>query len=528
MWERAGMSLQTELELKFRVDREIFKTALTLPLLRAGNDERASEALESVYFDTEDLDLMRRRIALRVRRANGDYVLGVKKGAQAHGSYFERDEEQAPSAGAVADLSLLKKATAAELKEIVGEKALAPRFVSDIQRTLRTVRFHGAEIEVALDEGFISAGEQREPAHEIELELKSGEPAALFEFGLSLVDALPLKLGILSKAQRGAELFSGKPPEPVRAVSPDLAPDMSTDEGIGAILHVCLSQFLDNLPVLERGDSVEAVHQMHVAVRRLRSAFGLVSRFFPSAEFDALRDESKRIGVILGAARDWDVFIDTLRDGPLPSFADAPGFDKLINAARCRADAAHEAVVALASDRATARFALTLERFVARRGWRASAQDNRRRWLSEPIGGFAVGSLDRLHRKVLKRGKKFDSQTHEQRHMVRISLKHLRYATKFFGDLFHPASAAERYADEAAELQDLLGQRNDATIALRQIKALDFGEDAEFAFAAGVSAGWCARGGLADESRIREAWRSIRKAERFWRDDDAVRKGESS
>jgi inorganic triphosphatase YgiF len=207
MWERAGMSLQTELELKFRVDREIFKTALTLPLLRAGNDERASEALESVYFDTEDLDLMRRRIALRVRRANGDYVLGVKKGAQAHGSYFERDEEQAPSAGAVADLSLLKKATAAELKEIVGEKALAPRFVSDIQRTLRTVRFHGAEIEVALDEGFISAGEQREPAHEIELELKSGEPAALFEFGLSLVDALPLKLGILSKAQRGATVL---------------------------------------------------------------------------------------------------------------------------------------------------------------------------------------------------------------------------------------------------------------------------------------------------------------------------------
>ena len=56
----------------------------------------------------------------------------------------------------------------------------------------------------------------------------------------------------------------------------------------------------------------------------------------------------------------------------------------------------------------------------------------------------------------------------------------------------------------------------------------DLGEDAEFAFATGVSAGWCARGGLADESRLFEAWRSIRKAERFWRDDDAVRKGESS
>lgn len=245
-----------------------------------------------------------------------------------------------------------------------------------------------------------------------------------------------------------------------------------------------------------------------------------------SVEFDTLREESKRIGASLGAPRDWDGFIETIRDGTLPSFVDAPGLEKLINAAQSRADGAHNPVTSLANDRATARFALTLEHFVARRGWRPGAQDDRLRWLSEPIGGFAVESLDRLHRKVLKRGKKFDDQTPERRHAVRIALKHLRYATGFFGNLFHPASAAERYAREAAELQDMLGRRNDATIVLRQIKALDFRADPEFAFAAGLAAGWCARGGLADEAGLRKAWRSFRKADRFWR-DDVGRNGET-
>ena len=89
-------------------------------------------------------------------------------------------------------------------------------------------------------------------------ELKTGEPAALFEFGLALVDALPLTPSVLSKAGRAAELLSGKPPEPVRSASPPLASDMPAEEAISVVFQSCFSQFLGNLPVLERGDSIEA------------------------------------------------------------------------------------------------------------------------------------------------------------------------------------------------------------------------------------------------------------------------------
>ena len=509
------MTVRTERELKFVADRNTLRTALTIPLPGEVTHGPVSQVLKSTYFDTETLELARRGFSLRVRQSGVDCILGVKKDAHAHGGYFERDEAEAPLPSSKVDLSVLDRRISSELSEIVGKKALAPRFGSDIRRTLKTLRFHGADIEVALDEGFLFAGKRREPTHEIELELKTGEPAALFEFGLALVDALPLTPSVLSKAGRAAELLSGKPPEAVRSASPLLASDMPAEEAISVVFQSCFSQFLGNLPVLERGDSIEAVHQMRVAMRRLRSAFGLVYRLSPSPEFDALRTESKRIGTLLGQARDWDVFVQTIRDGPLPGFADAPGFDKFIRVAQSKAEAAHGAVTRLANDRTVARFALRLDRFVGLRGWRGDPQSDRSDWLSESIVDFAIKSLNRLHRRLLRRGKGFRSQSLGERHALRIAAKHMRYAVEFFGSLFHPHSAAERYIDKAQALQDLLGQQNDATIALGLVKTLDFCADSQFAYAAGVAAGWYARSTGGDE--LRETWRSLRQAEQFWR-----------
>ena len=197
---KQGESAHPERELKFLTDPETFKAALTNPLFGQKIAAKPPQAIKSVYFDTERGDLLHRGVTLRVRRTNCRMILGVKKEAPPDGSFFERAEAETPSPSAEPDLSLLDKDIAQELEDIVGDKKLGPRFGSDVDRTLRMVTFRSAEIEVALDDGFLFAGERREPTHEIELELKTGDPAALFEFGLALLDALPLKLGVLSKA----------------------------------------------------------------------------------------------------------------------------------------------------------------------------------------------------------------------------------------------------------------------------------------------------------------------------------------
>ena len=67
-----------EEELKFVADRKTFKAALSIPLL--GGSAEAPEWLRrrSVYFDTEDADLMRHSVTLRVRRAKAAYIMGLE------------------------------------------------------------------------------------------------------------------------------------------------------------------------------------------------------------------------------------------------------------------------------------------------------------------------------------------------------------------------------------------------------------------------------------------------------------------
>jgi hypothetical protein len=94
----------------------------------------------------------------------------------------------------------------------------------------------------------------------------------------------------------------------------------------------------------------------------------------------------------------------------------------------------------------------------------------------------------------------------------------MRYAVDFFGHLFEPG-AAKTYAAQAAGLQDRLGEANDAAVAQRLIASLDHARAPGLTFAAGAVVGWCGRGGLVDEPALRQAWKKLRKAERFWRDD---------
>ena len=203
--------------------------------------------------------------------------------------------------------------------------------------------------------------------------MKSGAPAALFGLGLELVDAFPVTLGLRSKADRAHALLSAEPPQPTHAEDPALRPDMTLDEAIADLMRNCLAHFLGNLPALDLPAAVEAVHQMRVAMRRLRSALGLFGRAFPCAEFEALRAELGRIAAVLGEARDWDVFVERLSDGALKRFAEEPGFDALRASAEAKAAAGHLAVTRLAGEKTVARFALRLERLAAARGWRDGA-----------------------------------------------------------------------------------------------------------------------------------------------------------
>ena len=76
---------------------------------------------------------------------------------------------------------------------------------------LRSSTFNGALIEAALDEGRIVAGERKARIAELELELKRGDPSALFDFASALTD-MAFASRPRRRALRGHWLATGEAP----------------------------------------------------------------------------------------------------------------------------------------------------------------------------------------------------------------------------------------------------------------------------------------------------------------------------
>jgi inorganic triphosphatase YgiF len=125
--------------------------------------------------------------------------------------------------------------------------ALAPVCRTEISRTVWRVACDGATVEAAIDQGRIRAGQREVPVSELELELKGGEPAALYRLALELSQAAPLAIEPSSKAERGAQLAGRPGPEAVKPGDVALRPDQSAAEAFGRIMGAALGHLRINL-----------------------------------------------------------------------------------------------------------------------------------------------------------------------------------------------------------------------------------------------------------------------------------------
>ena len=143
-----------------------------------------------------------------LRKLRHRNILTLKRDGRPGAGTFERDEiEVASPPSAVPDLALLGAEVEAEIMRVTGGQPLLPVFATDIRRVVRPIIVGVSKIEAAFDSGFIVFGVQKTPVREIELELKAGDPTDLYQLGLSLVDDFPMRLGIITKAQRGTLLI---------------------------------------------------------------------------------------------------------------------------------------------------------------------------------------------------------------------------------------------------------------------------------------------------------------------------------
>jgi CHAD domain-containing protein len=261
---------------------------------------------------------------------------------------------------------------------------------------------------------------------------------------------------------------------PVKAARVRLPADSTIGGAFALLADNCAEQMQANEAGLCAGRNPEYLHQFRVALRRLRSLYRIYRPLLADADHAALATELSWLSALLGATRDWDVFLrETLaplrREKP-----DAIGLDSLRR--RCLAQRRRHAAAmrrAFASDRyAALRDAVLRGAAVSASIGVASA-----RWTcAQPAKAFAATRIAKLEKKVqqLAGGPHATDSTH--RHRLRIAVKRLRYAIDFFRALFD-AAGVRAYGSALAAVQDSLGTLNDCVTARRLLDDVGPGRD---------------------------------------------------
>ena len=204
-----------EIELKYGIaSNDIANRIWKDPYLKEIEepDTRETLSMKGVYFDTEEHDLMKNNIALRVRKEGSRIVAALKWDDNSEGALHKREEMNV----AVTDEAQLEKPNIVVFEEsdigkdlirIIGGKKLVKLMVVDVVRRRFRVEENGTIMEISMDKGQIITDKGEEPVLEIEIELFSGDDKALTDLGDRLAETYGLVSEKRSKYLRGITLL---------------------------------------------------------------------------------------------------------------------------------------------------------------------------------------------------------------------------------------------------------------------------------------------------------------------------------
>ena len=426
--------------------------------------------ITSVYFDTPDRLLASQQAALRIRRigeGSGARWVQTLKTNDSPGALSQRGEWETPLRGARLDPSAAPEA----LQRLLGDELarLALVFRTQFERIERTVHYRGARIELALDEGRISAGRRSEPICELELELREGPVLAVFDLALDLIGsgrrALPLLPEGESKAVRGYRLADRAKEQPAHAdaegFSALVQPDRTHHDVARRIVRHGVHQVLANVKGAALGEDLEYVHQARVALRRTRSALRVLE--VARLADDPIASDLRWMADCFGAVRDWDVLLTQML--PLLRKATADGQEAQWTTLMERAQLRRQ------RQRKRLRATLASARF-------AQAALHLLRWAEEPAVSTTADLIQRAERAIQRGHERLTSArpdlaklSPQGRHRLRILAKRQRYALELLAPLL-PRGAPGRTLKLLSRLQQLLGEINDVYVAVSMLPSL--------------------------------------------------------
>lgn len=511
-----------------------------------------TRVLVATYWDTPDHALAKAGIGLRIRREGSQMVQTLKAETGQRGLITDRTEDNVvislddtrpgdddlkvaptPDLARVVDPVLHDAALRA-----IGGTPLKPVFETCVTRIARTYEASsqarsngpdGARFEVVFDVGEVSAPGSAKmcPICEIEIEHLGGPVGILFEVASALAEKYPLKVAATSKAALGYELAravtspdEASDAQPVMAGRSPVKPGMTIAQAYGTLLGKGAAQLAGNQLVVLQGHNPAGIHQMRVAIRRMRAAHSAFKAAINLPGERAFVDDMRKTFACLGAARDLDVFcIETIPDLVLDCAGAGPDLAAL-------AAAAQELRAAAWSDVEACVDAAEFTQMLLKAGSLAvqapeiapkTTSGRRKSYSGMSLEDFARQRLQKRHAQVISDARSLADMQDEARHDLRKRLKALRYEAAFFAPLW-PRLHVKAFMRPLKILQDEFGALNDAAIAasLAHRAARSIGGDRANE-AAGFVAGWYGARAQTAFRDIQAKWPDFEALPVFWR-----------
>ncbi len=456
-----GTEAVTEVERKYDVGDDVIVPALhELPGV-ASVAQPVEHRLDATYYDTSDLALARARITLRRRTGGDDEGWHLKLPVQGDA----RQELRVPLGDRPPDA--VPEVLVTRVRAYVLGRPLVPVATISNRRVVHRLLDHGGVELAELCDDHVTGTRLVGGGHRGELVWREWE-VELVTAGPELLDAA--EEGLLAAGARPASGPS-KLARVLDVVAPAAAapgPDMTAGELLVEYVAAQLDRIRDHDgPV--RDDAEDAVHQMRVGARRLRSVLATYRPVLDADAAEPLRAELTWLGGMLAAARDTEVMRARLLDLVAQEPAElvlGPVARRIGTAMDQRYATARKAVLeALDSDRYLALLG-ALEAFASQPPSTSAAS----RRAGEVLPELLERDWKRLRRRAADAAAA-DAEGHDHAlHEMRKAAKRMRYASEMAAPaLGDPWSTV---AERCEAVQDLLGEHQDTVVlraALREL-----------------------------------------------------------
>ena len=433
---------------------------------------RVPRTLMAVYYDTADLRLARWGVTVRHRTGDGSgWTVKLPEGDEGPALVRRELTFEGPAGRMPAAATSLIRAYARDTPLVPVARIRTVRTGVDLLDNEGAVVAEVVDDEVSVLHG----GRVATRFREVEVELGARPPAGLLDAVVALLrqagagepDATPKLMHALgARAQAAPEVALvtlGKKP--------------SAADLVRQAVSAAVDRIMRHDPGVRIGDDPEDVHQARVGTRRLRSDLRTFSTLLDEEWLASLRDELRWLAGALGQVRDDDVLIERLRRqaATLPepdTGALAPIFRRL---AIERDQARAELIEAMESPR----YIALLERLIE-----AARQPQCRKAADAPAAEVVPGLVAAPWRKLKKAVDALPADPADvDLHQIRILAKRTRYAAEAAAPLV--GKRAKAFASAVADLQEVLGDHQDAVVAEAWLRGAVEGADAAVSLAAG-------------------------------------------